>query len=387
MARPVIVEAVRSPIGKRNGWLSGFHASELLGNVQLELVKRVGIDPGAVEQIVGGCVTQAGEQASNVTRTAWLGQSLPYETAATTIDCQCGSAQQANNFVASLISADAIEVGIACGIEAMSRVGLGANAINGPGKSKPADFPWDMPDQFGAAERIATKYGITRADVDWLGLESQRKAAVAVAEGRFEREIVPIEAPVVGAEGPTGERKLVNKDQGPRDTTAEGLAGLKPVLPDGMHTAGNSSQISDGAAAILWMSEDRARAEGYRPRARIVAQTLIGSDPYYHLDGPIAATAEVLKKAGMTMDDIDLFEVNEAFASVAMSWAKVHEADWDKVNVNGGAIALGHPVGSTGARLITTALHELERTDKSLALVTMCCGGALATGTIIERLS
>jgi acetyl-CoA C-acetyltransferase len=387
MARPVIVEAVRSPIGKRNGWLSGFHASELLGNVQVELVKRAGIDPGAVEQIVGGCVTQAGEQASNVTRTAWLGQSLPYETAATTIDCQCGSAQQANNFVASLISADAIEVGIACGIEAMSRVGLGANAINGPGKSKPADFPWDMPDQFGAAERIATKYGITRADVDWLGLESQRKAAVAVSEGRFEREIVPIEAPVVGPEGPTGERKLVNKDQGPRDTTAEGLAGLKPVLPDGMHTAGNSSQISDGAAAILWMSEDRARAEGFRPRARIVAQTLIGSDPYYHLDGPIAATADVLKKAGMTMEDIDLFEVNEAFASVAMSWAKVHEADWDKVNVNGGAIALGHPVGSTGSRLITTALHELERTDKSLALVTMCCGGALATGTIIERLS
>jgi acetyl-CoA C-acetyltransferase len=387
MARPVIVEAVRSPIGKRNGWLSGFHASELLGNVQVELVKRAGIDPGAVEQIVGGCVTQAGEQASNVTRTAWLGQSLPYETAATTIDCQCGSAQQANNFVASLISAEAIEVGIACGIEAMSRVGLGANAINGPGKSKPADFPWDMPDQFGAAERIATKYGITRADVDWLGLESQRKAAVAVAEGRFEREIVPIEAPVVGPEGPTGERKLVNTDQGPRDTTAEGLAALKPVLPDGMHTAGNSSQISDGAAAILWMAEDRARAEGFRPRARIVAQTLIGSDPYYHLDGPIAATAEVLKKAGMTMDDIDLFEVNEAFASVAMSWAKVHEADWDKVNVNGGAIALGHPVGSTGSRLITTALHELERTDKSLALVTMCCGGALATGTIIERFS
>jgi acetyl-CoA C-acetyltransferase len=387
MARPVIVEAVRSPIGKRNGWLSGFHASELLGSVHVELVKRVGIDPGAVEQIVGGCVTQAGEQASNVTRTAWLGQGLPYETAATTIDCQCGSAQQANNFVANLVSADAIEVGIACGVEAMSRVGLGANTLNGPGKSKPADFPWDMPDQFGAAERIAAKYGITRADVDWLGLESQRKAARAVAEGRFEREIVPIEAPVVGPEGPTGERKLVNKDQGPRDTTAEGLAALKPVLPDGMHTAGNSSQISDGAAAILWMSEDRARAEGFRPRARIVAQTLIGSDPYYHLDGPIAATADVLKKAGMTMEDIDLFEVNEAFASVALSWAKVHEADWDKVNVNGGAIALGHPVGSTGSRLITTALHELERTDKSLALVTMCCGGALATGTIIERLS
>jgi acetyl-CoA C-acetyltransferase len=331
-------------------------------------------------------VTQAGEQASNVTRTAWLSQGLPYEVAATTIDCQCGSAQQANNFVANLISADAIDVGIACGVEAMSRVGLGANAYNGPGKSKPDDFPWDMPDQFGAAERIAKKYGITRDDVDWLGFESQRKAAVAVAEGRFDREIAPLEAPVVGPDGPTGERTLISRDQGPRDTTREGLAGLKPVSPDGMHTAGNSSQISDGAAAVLWMSEDRATSSGFRPRARIVAQTLVGSDPYYHLDGPIAATTKVLAKAGMTMDDIDLFEVNEAFASVVMSWGKVHEADWDKVNVNGGAIALGHPVGSTGARLITTALHELERTDGHLALITMCCGGALATGTIIERI-
>jgi acetyl-CoA C-acetyltransferase len=336
--------------------------------------------------VVGGCVTQAGEQASNVTRNGWLSQGLPYETAATTVDCQCGSAQQANHFIANLISAGAIDTGIACGVEAMSRVGLGANAINGPGRSRPDEFPWDMPDQFGAAERIAQKYGITREDVDWLGFESQRKAARAVAEGRFDREIAPIEAPVVGPEGPTGETTLVAKDQGPRDTTKEGLAGLKPVLPDGMHTAGNSSQISDGAAAVLWMSEEKARAAGFRPRARIVAQTLVGSDPYYHLDGPIAATADVLKKAGMTMDDIDLFEVNEAFASVVMSWGKSHDADWDKVNVNGGAIALGHPVGSTGARLITTALHELERSDKQLALVSMCCGGALATGTIIERL-
>jgi acetyl-CoA C-acetyltransferase len=386
MAQPVIVEAARSPIGKRNGWLAGFHAAELLGNVQVELVKKAGVDPGDVEQIVGGCVTQAGEQASNVTRTAWLSQGLPYEVAATTVDCQCGSAQQANNFVANLISADAIETGIACGVEAMSRVGLGANAYNGPGKSRPEDFPWDMPDQFGAAERIATKYGITRDDVDWLGFESQRKAAAAVAEGRFEREIVPLDAPVMGADGLTGEKSLVVKDQGPRDTTREGLAGLKPVLPDGMHTAGNSSQISDGAAAVLWMSERRAGETGLRPRARIVAQTLVGSDPYYHLDGPILATADVLRKAGMTMSDIDIFEVNEAFASVVMSWGKVHEVDWDKVNVNGGAIALGHPVGSTGARLITTALHELERSDKNLALITMCCGGALATGTIIERI-
>jgi acetyl-CoA C-acetyltransferase len=386
MAQPVIVEAVRTPIGKRNGWLSGFHAAELLGKVQVELVKKAGVDPGSVEQIVGGCVTQAGEQASNVTRTAWLSQGLPFETAATTVDCQCGSAQQANNFIANLISADAIHSGIACGVEAMSRVGLGANAFNGPGKSRPDDFPWDMPDQFNAAERIAQKYGITRADVDWLGLESQRKAAVAVVEGRFDREIAPVEAPVMGADGPTGEVTLVARDQGPRDTTPEGLAGLKPVLPDGMHTAGNSSQISDGAAAVLWMSQERAGEAGLRPRARIVAQTLVGSDPYYHLDGPVAATTDVLKKAGMTMADIDIFEVNEAFASVVMSWGKVHEVDWDKVNVNGGAIALGHPVGSTGARLITTALHELERSDKNLALITMCCGGALATGTIIERI-
>jgi acetyl-CoA C-acetyltransferase len=386
MAQPVIVEAVRSPIGKRNGWMAGFHAAELLGNVQVELVKRAGVDPGDVEQVVGGCVTQAGEQASNVTRTAWLSQGLPYETAATTVDCQCGSAQQANNFVANLVSADAIDVGIACGVEAMSRVGLGANAYNGPGKSKPENFPWDMPDQFGAAERIAQKYGITRDDVDWLGFESQRKAAQAVAEGRFDREIAPLEVPVVGADGPTGEKTLISKDQGPRDTTKEGLAGLKPVLPDGMHTAGNSSQISDGAAAVLWMSQTRAGEAGLRPRARIVAQTLVGSDPYYHLDGPIAATTDVLRKAGMTMADIDIFEVNEAFASVVLSWGKVHEVDWDKVNVNGGAIALGHPVGSTGARLITTALHELERSDKNLALIAMCCGGALATGTIIERI-
>jgi acetyl-CoA C-acetyltransferase len=386
MAQPVIVEAVRTPIGKRNGWMAGFHAAELLGNAQVELVKRAGVDPGEIEQIVGGCVTQAGEQASNVTRTAWLSQGLPYETAATTVDCQCGSAQQANHFVANLIAADAIDTGIACGVEAMSRVGLGANAFNGPGRSKPEEFPWDMPDQFGAAERIAQKYGITRDDVDWLGFESQRKAAVAVAEGRFEREIVPLEAPVVGPDGPTGEKTLISKDQGPRDTTREGLAGLKPVLPDGMHTAGNSSQISDGAAAVLWMSQRRTGEAGLRPRARIVAQTLVGSDPYYHLDGPIAATADVLRKAGMTMGDIDIFEVNEAFASVVMSWGRAHEVDWDKVNVNGGAIALGHPVGSTGARLITTALHELERSDKNLALIAMCCGGALATGTIIERI-
>ncbi len=386
MARPVIVEAVRTPIGRRNGWLAGFHAAELLATAQVEVVKRAGIEPSEVEQIVGGCVTQAGEQASNVTRTAWLSMGLPYETAATTIDCQCGSAQQANHFVANLVGAGAVEVGIGCGVEAMSRVGLGANALNGPGSSRPPDFPWDMPDQFDAAERIAQKYGITRQDVDALGLASQQKAARAWEEGRFDREVFALDAPVVGPDGPTGERQHVQRDQGLRDTTAVGLAGLKPVLPDGIHTAGNSSQISDGAAAVLWMSEDRAKAGGLRPRARIVAQVLVGSEPYYHLDGPISATEKVLTKAGMTADDIDIFEVNEAFASVVCSWQKVHGIDWDKVNVNGGAIAIGHPVGSTGSRLITTALHELERRDANLALVSMCCGGALATGTIIERL-
>jgi len=390
MGNPVIVEAVRTPIGRRNGWLSGLHAADLLGAAQMGVVERAGIDPSLVEQVVGGCVTQAGEQASNVTRTAWLEKSLPWTTAATTIDCQCGSAQQANNMINNLIAADAIDVGIACGVEAMSRVGLGANAYNGPGRSKPDNFPWDMPDQFGAAERISEKYGITRDDVDWLGLVSQQKAAVAWEEGRFDSQIVPVTAPVVGEEGPmgehTGETAEISRDQGMRETTAEGLAKLKPVLPTGMHTAGNSSQISDGASAVLWMSEERAKAEGFKPRARIVAQVLAGSDPYYHLDGPIRATQMVLDKAGMTVGDIDLFEVNEAFASVVMSWGKEHKVDWDKVNVNGGAIALGHPVGATGARLITTILNELERRDQQFGLVSMCCGGALATGTIIERI-
>ena len=386
MANPVIVEAVRTPIGKRNGQLAGLHAAELLGAAQVEVVKRAGIDPAVVEQVVGGCVTQAGEQASNVTRTAWLSQSLPYEVAATTIDCQCGSSQQANNFVSNLVAVGAIDVGIACGVEAMSRVGLGANALNGPGSSRPPDFPWDMPDQFGAAERIAAKRGITREQVDALGLASQANAARAWAEGRFDREVAPVEAPVVGPDGPTGERQVVARDGGLRETTADGLAKLKAVVPDGIHTAGNSSQISDGAAAVLWMSEERAKATGHRPRARIVAQVLVGSDPYYHLDGPVEATAKVLAKAGMTMADIDIFEVNEAFASVTLSWAQVHDADMDKLNVNGGAIALGHPVGATGSRLVTTALHELERSDGQFALISMCCGGALATGTILERL-
>jgi acetyl-CoA C-acetyltransferase len=242
-----------------------------------------------------------------------------------------------------------------------------------------------MPDQFGAAERIAALRGITRADVDHLGLISQQKAIRATDEGRFEREIIPVE--VTDAEGTT---RTVTRDGGLRETSAEKLAALNPVLPDGMHTAGNSSQISDGAAAVLWMDEDLARAEGLVPRARLVAQCLVGSDPYFHLDGPIDSTRKLLEMTGLTLADIDIVEINEAFASVVLSWARVYGVTDDelltKVNVNGGAIALGHPVGATGSRLITTALHELERSDKELALVTMCCGGAVSTGTIIQRI-
>ena len=387
MSNAVIVEAARTPIGRRNGWLSTLHPTELLAAAQIEVVKRSGIDPSDVEQIVGGCVTQAGEQGSNVTRNAWLGAGLPYQVACTTVDCQCGSAQQANHFIVGLIEAGAIDIGIGCGVEAMSRVGLGANVYNGPGTSRRDDFPWDMPNQFEAAERIAVNRGITRDDIEALGLASQANAARAWAEGRFDREVVPVEAPVHDADGkPTGEKTVVSRDQGLRETTKEGLAALKPVIPDGIHTAGTSSQISDGAAAVMWMSESKARELGLKPRARIIQQALVGSDPYYHLDGPVDSTARVLARSGMKMSDIDLFEVNEAFASVVVSWAKVHEPDMDRVNVNGGAIALGHPVGSTGSRLITTALHELERTDKSTALIAMCCGGALATATIIERI-
>jgi acetyl-CoA C-acetyltransferase len=381
MPEAVIVEATRTPIGKRNGALAGLHATKLLGAAQAEVVKRSGISPEAVEQVIGGCVTQAGEQSSNVTRGAWLAAGLPHTTGATTIDCQCGSAQQANHLVAGLIAAGAIDIGVACGVEAMSRVGLGANVINGPGSFRDDDWDIDLPNQFEAAERIAKNRGITRADVDALGLRSQANARRAWDEGRFGREVFAMEAP-----GQDGATVIVDRDQGLRDTTAEGLAGLNPVMPDGIHTAGNSSQISDGAAAVMWMSRERAAAEGLRPRARIRAMALVGSEPYYHLDGPVQATEAVLTKAGMTLDDIDLVEINEAFASVVLSWAQVHKADLDKVNVNGGAIALGHPVGSTGSRLITTALHELERTDKQFALVTMCAGGALATGTILERI-
>ncbi|NLU81653.1 steroid 3-ketoacyl-CoA thiolase [Rhodococcus sp. HNM0569] len=387
MENVVVVGAARTAIGRRRGGLSGLHPAELLGRLQAGLLERTGVAAEDIGQVVGGCVTQAGEQSNNVTRQAWLHAGLPHTTAATTIDCACGSSQQAVHVVAGLIASGQIDAGVACGVEAMSRVFLGQAVTPETGSPFPEDWSIDMGDQFTSAQRIADLRGIKRGDVDAFGLESQRRAATAWAEGRFDREIVPVTAPVVTKEGErTGESAVISRDEGLRETTAEALAGLKPVIEGHIHTAGNSSQISDGAAGVVLMSESRARALGLRPRARIVAAGMVGADPYYHLDGPIDATRKVLADSGMSLSDIDLVEINEAFASVALSWAQVLGADLAKVNVNGGAIALGHPVGSTGARLVTTALHELERSDRSTALVTMCAGGALSTATILERI-
>jgi acetyl-CoA C-acetyltransferase len=391
MREAVIVEAVRTPIARGKmgkGELSGIHPVKLLGRVQRAVVEKAGIDPGDVEQIVGGCVTQAGEQSNNVARHAWLSHGDDYTVAGTTVDTQCGSGQQANHMVNAFVKAGSIDVGIGCGVEVMSHVGLGANVIHGPGYFMTEDWPWDTaPDQFRMAERIARNRGITREDVDAFALRSQTHAIRARDEGRFKREILPIEAPVLGDDGnPSGDTRIVDSDQGIRPSTLEGLAQLKPIVEGGIHTAGNSSQISDGAAAILWMSAEKAKAFGLRPRARVLWDVVVGADPYYLLDGPVDATNKILAKSGMTLADIDLYEVNEAFAAVVLSWLRVFEPDVDRLNVNGGAIALGHPVGATGTRLIVTALHELERRDASTAFISMCCGSAIGTGTIIERL-
>jgi len=387
MGSAVIVEAVRTPVGKRGGTLAGLHPAELLGGIQASLLDRAGLPPSEVEQVAGGCVTQAGEQSNNVTRTAWLHAGLPQQAGCLTLDAQCGSAQQAAHLVAGLIAADAIGVGIACGVEAMSRVPLRAAVGTDLGSPRPASWNIDLPNQYVGAERIAQRRGLSRAETDAFGLRSQTLARAAWEQGRFDREVVPVKAPVLDAGGqPTGETRILDRDEGLRETSLDALARLRPVIEGGVHTAGTSSQISDGAAAVLLAEADRARSLGLRPRARIVAQCLIGAEPYYHLDGPVQATERVLARSGMRVDDIDLFEVNEAFASVVLSWLSVHRLDQDRVNVNGGAIAIGHPVGSTGARLLTTALHELERRDASTALVTMCAGGAMATATILERL-
>jgi acetyl-CoA C-acetyltransferase len=385
----VIVEAVRSPLGRRNGGLATMHPADILGAVQRAALERAGIDPVEVGQVIGGCVSQVGEQTFNIARTAWLASGLPLEVAGTTVDSQCGSSQQATNLATSMVKSGVVDVALACGIESMSRVPLGAAVRGEFGRPTPKSYfdHYEVTSQFEGAERIADKWGVTRADCDAFGLESQVRAQRAWAEGRFEREVLPLDAPDLGEDGkPTGTTHHVARDEGLRETSLEALAKLKPVAREnGVHTAGSSSQITDGAAAVLLATAAKARELGLRPRARIVDQCLVGVDPVLMLTGPIDATRRMTERTGLGVDDFDLIEINEAFASVVLAWEREVKADLAKTNVNGGAIALGHPVGATGARLITTALHELERTDGQYALITMCCGGGLGTGTVLER--
>jgi acetyl-CoA acyltransferase len=380
----VIVEAVRTPIGRghpEKGYYKDTHPNELLGAVYTELIARAGIDAGEVEDVIAGCVQQIGEQSWNVARNAWLQAGLPVEAAATTVDRQCGSAQQAVNFGAALVAAGVHDVVIGSGVEHMGRIPMGI----GMGWSERVGTPWppalmekhDLVPQGLSAEMIADRWEIPRSELDELALRSHRLAHQATEEGRFEREILPFAT--------NGDVRVT--DQGIRpDTSLEALAALKPAFkPDGRVTAGNSSQISDGAAGVLLMAREKADALGLTPRARIVDQTTVGVDPVIMLTGPIPATRRILERNGMAIGDIDLFEINEAFAPVVAAWSRELEPDMNRVNVNGGAMALGHPLGSTGARLLTTLLHELERADLETGLVTMCCGGGLGTGTLIQR--
>jgi acetyl-CoA C-acetyltransferase len=387
----VVVEAVRSPVGRRKGGLSAMHSADLLAAVQRELIDRSGIDPAEVGQVVGGCVGQVGMQAANVTRTAWLQAGLPLEAAATTVNTQCGSSQQATNIATALIAAGVVDVAVSCGVEVMSTVSMGASVPKDPFVGKPINRKYwehyENTSQFEGAERIAEKFGVTRDELDAFGKQSQDRAAVAWAEGRFDTQIVPIEAPTHDENGEENGTRTVTRDEGLRDTTIEALANLKPVLDrdPAFHTAGTASQISDGAGALLLMTAERAEALGLEPKARIVDTCLQGSDPVLMLTGPIPATEHLLERNKLTIDDIDLVEINEAFASVVLGWQRAIGADMTRVNPNGGAIALGHPLGGTGTILLTKAVHELERSGKQRALVTMCCGGGLGTGTIIER--
>jgi acetyl-CoA acyltransferase len=379
----VIVEAVRTPIGRgheEKGIYKDVHPSNLLAKVYGELFERTGVDPAETGDVIAGCAQQFGEQGVNIGRNAWLEAGLPMETPATTIDRQCGSAQQAVNFAAALIATGVHDVAIGSGVEHMGHIsfadGYEVMKEHGSPFSPELMERYDLIPQGLSAEMIADKWEIPRSELDELGVRSQELAAKATEEGRFEREVVPFSV--------NGDTYVA--DQGLRETTLEALANLKPAFKeDGKITAGNSSQVSDGAAGVLLMARERADALGLKPRARIYDQTTVGVDPVIMLTGPIPATEKLLERNGMKMDDIDLVEINEAFASVVAAWRRELDPDMDRVNVNGGAIALGHPLGSTGARLITTLLHEMERTDKEMGLVTMCCGGGLGTGTLIQR--
>ena len=392
MSDVVIIEAVRTPIGRRNGGLASVHAADLLGTLLSELIGRSGIDPAEVGQVVGGCVSQVGEQAFNITRTAWLSAGLPITVAATTVDTQCGSSQQATNLATALIAAGVVDVAIACGVESMSRVPIGSNSSKKLGLGVPIPKSYfaqhEFTSQFEGAERIATKWGISRSDCDEFGLLSQARAATAWAEDRFGSQVLAVDAPDLDEDGkPAGTTHRVARDEGLRETTLERLASLNPVgRDDAVHTAGTASQISDGAAAVLMMSADKAAALGLTPRARVGDTCLVGDEPVLRLTGPIAATRHLLGRNSMTIGDIDLTEINEAFASVALAWMRELGGDPATTNPNGGAIALGHPLGATGAFLMTKALNELERTDGTNGLITMCCGGGLGTGTLIQRI-
>ena len=380
----VIVEAARTPIGRghpEKGYYKDTHPNELLGKAYTAVIERSGIDPSEVEDVITGCVQQIGEQAFNVGRNAWLQAGLPMETPATTVDRQCGSAQQAVNFGAALVASGVHDVVIGSGVEHMGHVPFSVG-FETQGKYGAAFAPelmerYQLVPQGLSAEMIADKWEIPRSELDELAVRSHRLAHQATEEGRFERETIPFQV--------NGDTYVT--DQGIRPgTSLEKLAELKPAFKeDGKITAGNSSQISDGAAALLLMSADKAKALGLTPRARIKDQTTVGVDPVIMLTGPIPATQKLLDRNKMSISDIDLIEINEAFAPVVAAWRREHSPDMDRVNVNGGAMALGHPLGSTGARLITTLLHELERSDKETGLVTMCCGGGLGTGTIIQR--
>jgi acetyl-CoA acyltransferase len=383
MQDAVIVEAVRTPLGKRNGMLKGVHPVVLGSMVLRELINRAGIDAGGVDDVVFGCVTQTGEQAVNIGRNAWLTAGFPFEVPATTVDRQCGSSQQAIHFAASLIQSGAAEVVVAGGVESMSRVPMGSTMSQGPGQPFPPELLelYDLVPQGISAELIARKYGVTRREMDEFSVESHRRAAAATEKGYLRSQIMPLEVQV------NSHTETVDRDEGIRaNASYEATASLPPAFsPEHSITAGNSSQITDGAAAVLLMSSDKARELGLKPRAKVLAHRVVGTDPILMLEGPIPGTAAVLKAAGLELKDIDLFEINEAFASVVLAWAKTTGADLAKTNVNGGAIALGHPLGASGARLMNHLLYELERRDLRYGLEAMCCGGGLGTATIIDR--
>ena len=387
MREAVIVDAVRTPGGRRNGMLKDWHPTDLAAHVLKALEERVGFDPAIVDDVIMGCVMQVGEQSLNIGRNAVLAAGWPESVPATTVDRQCGSSQQALHFAAQGVIAGAYDVAIAAGVEVMTRTPMGASVVKGMGFpfSEPMMERYEetgLPPQGIGADMIADEYGLSREDLDAFGAESQRRAAVATAEGRFENEIVPVPVDI------DGETVMMTKDEGIREgTTTETLANLKPAFKeDGKITAGNSSQISDGASAVLVMSAEKAAELGLTPRARFHSFALAGADPVTMLKGPIPATEKVMERSGLSLDDIDLFEVNEAFASVVLAWQKEHGTDLSKTNVNGGAIALGHPLGCSGTKLMSTLLNELERTGGRYGLQTMCEGGGMANATIIERI-